>query len=126
MGVWAESFGFRGFWIGVIAMVLVVTGSNIAVQYPINDWLTWGAFTYPVSFLVSDLTNRNLGPAIARRVVAVVLVRVAVHDGGVAVELAAHGAAGRVRDDRVADGRVPAGKHSENNALPNVRVTAKH
>jgi uncharacterized PurR-regulated membrane protein YhhQ (DUF165 family) len=69
MGVWAESLGLRGFWIGVMAMILVVAGSNIAVQYPINDWLTWGAFTYPVAFLVSDLTNRNLGPAVARRVV---------------------------------------------------------
>jgi uncharacterized PurR-regulated membrane protein YhhQ (DUF165 family) len=59
----------RGFWIGVTAMILVVTCSNVAVQYPINDWLTWGAFTYPVSFLVNDLTNRNLGPAVARRVV---------------------------------------------------------
>ncbi len=74
MGVWAESMGYRGFWIGVIAMVLVVTASNIAVQYPINDWLTWGAFTYPVTFLVCDLTNRNLGPAVARRVVYVVFV----------------------------------------------------
>jgi uncharacterized PurR-regulated membrane protein YhhQ (DUF165 family) len=71
MGGWAESFGYRGFWIGVIAMILVVTGSNIAVQYPINDWLTWGAFTYPVAFLVNDLTNRTLGPAVARRVVYV-------------------------------------------------------
>ncbi len=71
MGGWAELFGYRGFWIGVIAMILVVTGSNIAVQYPINDWLTWGAFTYPVAFLVNDLTNRTLGPAVARRVVYV-------------------------------------------------------
>ena len=71
MGGWAESFGYRGFWIGIIAMILVVTGSNILVQIPINDWLTWGAFTYPVAFLVNDLTNRSLGPAVARRVVCV-------------------------------------------------------
>ena len=69
MGVWADSLRLRGFWIGVAAMILVVTASNIAVQYPINDWLTWGAFTYPVAFLVNDLTNRSLGPAVARRVV---------------------------------------------------------
>ncbi|NJO36862.1 MAG: hypothetical protein HC871_03585 [Rhizobiales bacterium] len=50
-------------------MVIVVTVSNIAVQYPINDWWTWGAFTYPVAFLVTDLTNRALGPGAARRVV---------------------------------------------------------
>ena len=54
--------------LAVAAMVVVVVGSNVAVQYPINDWLTWGAFTYPVSFLVTDLTNRRLGPGRARRV----------------------------------------------------------
>jgi uncharacterized PurR-regulated membrane protein YhhQ (DUF165 family) len=52
----------------VAAMVAVVAGSNVAVQYPINDWLTWGAFTYPVAFLVTDLTNRRLGPGKAREV----------------------------------------------------------
>ncbi len=52
----------------VVAMVGVVAGSNLAVQYPINDWLTWGAFTYPVAFLVTDLTNRKQGPARARKV----------------------------------------------------------
>jgi len=58
-----------GFLIGVLAMVIIVTASNILVQYPVNDWITWGAFTYPVAFLVTDLTNRRLGPATARRVV---------------------------------------------------------
>ena len=58
----------RTFALAVAAMVAVVAGSNVAVQYPINDWLTWGAFTYPVSFLVTDLTNRRLGPGQARRV----------------------------------------------------------
>jgi uncharacterized PurR-regulated membrane protein YhhQ (DUF165 family) len=38
------------------------------VQHPINDWLTWGAFSYPLVFLVTDLTNRALGPQAARRV----------------------------------------------------------
>lgn len=52
----------------LIAMVFVVVLSNWAVQFPINDWLTWGAFTYPVVFLVTDLTNRALGPVVARRV----------------------------------------------------------
>ena len=61
----------RGVILGVIAMTVVVTGSNVAVQFPINDWLTWGAFTYPVAFLVTDLTNRALGPGPARRVVYV-------------------------------------------------------
>ena len=60
----------------VIAMALVVVASNILVQYPfepfeLGDYLTWGAFTYPVSFLVTDLTNRRYGPKIARELVAV-------------------------------------------------------
>ena len=55
----------------VLAMVVVVASSNVAVQYPINDWLTWGALTYPVAFLVTDLTNRRFGPEEARRVVYV-------------------------------------------------------
>jgi queuosine precursor transporter len=58
----------RMFALAVAAMVVVVAGSNLAVRYPINDWLTWGAFTYPVAFLVTDLTNRRLGPDRARRV----------------------------------------------------------
>ncbi len=69
--VWSEALGIRGFWFGVAAMIMVVTGANIAVQFPINNWLTYGAFVYPVSFLVTDLSNRALGPALARRVVYV-------------------------------------------------------
>jgi len=53
----------------VAAMTVIVVASNILVQHPINDWLTWGAFTYPVAFLVTDLANRRLGPVVARRVV---------------------------------------------------------
>jgi queuosine precursor transporter len=56
---------------GVIAMTIIVAASNFLVQYPINDWLTWGALTYPVAFLITDLTNRRLGPTSARRVVYV-------------------------------------------------------
>ena len=56
---------------GVIAMTIIVAASNFLVQYPINNWLTWGALTYPVAFLVTDLTNRRLGPQSARRVVYV-------------------------------------------------------
>lgn len=59
----------RQFFGPAMAMALVVVLSNWAVQFPINDWLTWGAFTYPVVFLVTDLTNRALGPVAARRVV---------------------------------------------------------
>ena len=50
------------------AMALVVLASNILVQFAINDWLTWGAITYPVAFLVSELVNRAHGPGQARRV----------------------------------------------------------
>ena len=52
----------------VAAMAAVIVLSNVLVQHPINDWLTWGAFSYPLVFLVSDLTNRALGPVVARRV----------------------------------------------------------
>jgi len=53
----------------IIGMALVVVISNIAVSYPINDWLTWGALTYPIAFLVTDITNRLFGVARARSVV---------------------------------------------------------
>lgn len=53
------------------AMVLIVLSSNILVQYPLSDWLTWGAITYPFSFLVVDLANRYHGPRMARRIVYV-------------------------------------------------------
>lgn len=54
--------------LAVIAMGSVVLASNVLVQYPINDWLTWGAFSYPIAFLVSNLINRRFGPQAARRV----------------------------------------------------------
>lgn len=58
----------------VAAMALVVAASNVLVQHPVevfglSETLTWGAFTYPIAFLVTDLTNRRFGPATARRVV---------------------------------------------------------
>ena len=64
----------------VLAMVVVVTASNILVQFPLRvslgpvdiaDILTWGAFTYPLAFLVSDLTNRHFGANTARIVVVI-------------------------------------------------------
>ncbi|MBE7635434.1 VUT family protein [Sneathiella sp. P13V-1] len=57
--------------LGVVAMAIVVTSSNILVEMPINDWLTWGALSYPFAFLVTDLTNRALGPKKAQVVVFV-------------------------------------------------------
>ncbi len=62
----------------VLLMTLIVVASNILVQYPLSgtlfginlaDLLTWGAFTYPIAFLITDLTNRQFGPSVARRVV---------------------------------------------------------
>lgn len=52
----------------IAAMAAVIVLSNWLVQYPINDWLTWGAFSYPLVFLVCDLTNRAVGVPAARRV----------------------------------------------------------
>ena len=61
-----------------LLMAGVVLLSNILVQYPVSgslygislaDLLTWGAFTYPLAFLVNDLTNRQFGPSAARKVV---------------------------------------------------------
>ncbi len=58
----------RQFAMAALAMATVVLASNILVQFPLNDWLTWGAITYPVAFLVSELVNRRHGPLHARRV----------------------------------------------------------
>lgn len=64
--------------LAIIAMCVVVAASNYLVQFPVHatigslnlaDLLTWGAFTYPVAFLVTDLTNKRFGPQAARKVV---------------------------------------------------------
>jgi queuosine precursor transporter len=54
---------------GILAMAAVVVASNILVQFLFGQWLTWGAFTYPLAFLVTDIMNRVYGPSVARRVV---------------------------------------------------------
>jgi uncharacterized integral membrane protein (TIGR00697 family) len=54
---------------GIIAMATVVVTSNILVQYLLGNWLTWGAFTYPIAFLITDIMNRVYGISAARRVV---------------------------------------------------------
>lgn len=53
----------------ILAMAAIVVASNILVQYLLGQWLTWGAITYPLAFLVTDVTNRLHGPAAARKVV---------------------------------------------------------
>ena len=50
-------------------MAAIVVASNILVQFLYGNWLTWGAFTYPLAFLVTDVMNRVYGTAAARRVV---------------------------------------------------------
>ncbi len=54
---------------GILAMAAIVVASNVLVQFLLGDWLTWGALTYPLAFLVTDLMNRLYGPALARQVV---------------------------------------------------------
>jgi len=54
---------------GILAMATVVVASNILVQFLFGQWLTYGAFTYPIAFLVTDVVNRIYGAATARRVV---------------------------------------------------------
>ncbi|WP_298258900.1 queuosine precursor transporter [uncultured Litoreibacter sp.] len=56
---------------GILAMALTVVASNVLVQYLLGNWLTWGAFTYPIAFLVTDVMNRIYGASAARRVVFV-------------------------------------------------------
>jgi len=56
---------------GILSMAAIVVASNILVQFLFGQWLTWGAFTYPFAFLVTDVMNRIHGPAAARRVVLV-------------------------------------------------------
>lgn len=50
-------------------MAAIVVASNILVQYLFGNWLTWGAFTYPLAFLVTDIMNRVYGAGPARTVV---------------------------------------------------------
>jgi uncharacterized integral membrane protein (TIGR00697 family) len=56
---------------GILAMAAVVVASNILVQFLFGQWLTWGAFTYPIAFLITDVMNRVYGTGPARRVVFV-------------------------------------------------------
>ncbi len=57
-----------------LLMALVVTLSNYLVQFPVNyfglqDLLTYGAFSYPVAFLITDLSNRRYGKKTAKKIV---------------------------------------------------------
>ncbi len=55
-------------------MAIVVLASNYLVQFPVNHYgletiLTWGAFSYPIAFLITDLVNRTYGKFVAKKVV---------------------------------------------------------
>ena len=57
-----------------IIMGLVVVISNYLVQFPIHffglsEILTYGAFSYPITFLITDLANRAYGKVVARKIV---------------------------------------------------------
>ena len=64
----------RLFFILASLMAIVVALSNYLVQFPINygglqDLLTYGAFSYPVAFLITDLSNRRYGKYTAKKIV---------------------------------------------------------
>ena len=64
-----KSFLLLSFLMGV-----VVLSSNYLVQFPINYYgfneiLTYGAFSYPIAFLITDLANRSFGKFVARKIV---------------------------------------------------------
>ena len=65
----SKSFLLLSFLLGV-----VVLSSNYLVQFPINYYglneiLTYGAFSYPIAFLITDLANRSYGKRVARKIV---------------------------------------------------------
>ena len=65
----SKSFLLLSFLMGA-----VVLSSNYLVQFPINYYglneiLTYGAFSYPVAFLITDLANRSYGKIVARKIV---------------------------------------------------------
>ena len=64
----------RFFFVLAFLMALVVVTSNFLVQFPVNymelkDLLTYGAFTYPIAFLITDLSNRRYGKNTAKKIV---------------------------------------------------------
>ena len=64
-----KSFALLSFMMGA-----VVLSSNYLVQFPVNYYglnevLTYGAFSYPLAFLITDLANRSFGKTVARKIV---------------------------------------------------------
>ena len=64
-----KSFALLSFMMGVVVLL-----SNYLVQFPVNynglnEVLTYGAFSYPIAFLITDLANRSFGKNVARKIV---------------------------------------------------------
>ncbi len=64
----------KSFFLLSFIMGVVVLSSNFLVQFPINYYglneiLTYGAFSYPIAFLITDLANRSFGKFVARKIV---------------------------------------------------------
>ena len=64
----------RSFFLLSLLMGAVVLSSNYLVQFPVNYYglnqiLTYGAFSYPIAFLITDLANRSYGKIVARKIV---------------------------------------------------------
>ncbi|MFL2797920.1 MAG: queuosine precursor transporter [Paracoccaceae bacterium] len=56
-------------FIAIIMMAAVVILSNVLVQFYLGAFLTYGAFTYPIAFLINDVVNKLEGPKRARKVI---------------------------------------------------------
>ena len=64
----------KSFLLLSLLMGVVVLSSNYLVQFPVNYYglneiLTYGAFSYPIAFLITDLANRSYGKRVARKIV---------------------------------------------------------
>ena len=64
----------RLFFVLSFLMGVIVLGSNYLVQFPVQHYglekiLTYGAFSYPIAFLITDLANRSYGKIIAKKIV---------------------------------------------------------
>ena len=65
---------YRLFFILSFLMGAIVLGSNYLVQFPVKYYglekiLTYGAFSYPIAFLITDLANRSYGKLVAKKIV---------------------------------------------------------
>ena len=60
------------FFLLAFLMALIVALSNYLVQFPVKyfdleNLLTYGAFSYPIAFLITDLSNRKYGKKVAKK-----------------------------------------------------------